>query len=105
MRWHKEGVRDSPDVMVHQDDTDAWKTLDAFDSSFTSKARNVHISLATDGFLPFNLNASSYSCWPMFAIPYNLLLALCMKYDFIFLCLVIHGLDHPVTKINVMMRP
>jgi hypothetical protein len=28
-----------------------------------------------------------------------------MKYKFIFLCLVIPGLDHPGTKIDVMMRP
>jgi hypothetical protein len=28
-----------------------------------------------------------------------------MKYEFIFLCLVIPGLDHPRTKIDVMMRP
>jgi hypothetical protein len=28
-----------------------------------------------------------------------------MKYEFIFLCLVISGLDHPITKIDVMMRP
>jgi hypothetical protein len=27
------------------------------------------------------------------------------KYEFIFLCLVIPGPDHPRTKINVMMRP
>jgi hypothetical protein len=30
---------------------------------------------------------------------------LCMKYEIIFLCLVIRSLDHPRTKINVMMRP
>jgi hypothetical protein len=28
-----------------------------------------------------------------------------MKYEFIFLCLVIPGPDHPGTKIDVMMRP
>jgi hypothetical protein len=28
-----------------------------------------------------------------------------MKYEFIFLCLVIHGPDHPGTIIDVMMRP
>jgi hypothetical protein len=28
-----------------------------------------------------------------------------MKYEFIFLCLVILGPDHPGTKIDVMMRP
>jgi hypothetical protein len=41
----------------------------------------------------------------MFAISYNLLLALCMKYEFIFLCLVILGSDHPGKKINMMVRP
>jgi hypothetical protein len=28
-----------------------------------------------------------------------------MKYEFIFLCLLIPDLDHPRTKINMMMRP
>jgi hypothetical protein len=56
-------------------------------------------------FLAFNLIASSYSCWSIFAIPYNLPLALCMKYEFIFLCIVIPSLDHLGTKIDVMMRP
>jgi hypothetical protein len=75
-------VCDNPDVMVHPTDTYAWKEIDAFDSSFGSEARNVHIGLAIDGFSPFNLNVSSYSCWPMFAIPYNLLPALCINFDF-----------------------
>jgi hypothetical protein len=86
-------------------DTDAWKALDAFDSSFADEVRNVHFGLTTDGFSPFNLTAMSYSCWPIFAVPYNLPPALCMKYEFIFLCLVIPGLDHPGTNIDVMMRP
>jgi hypothetical protein len=30
MRWHKEGVRENPNVMAHPDDTDAWKALDDF---------------------------------------------------------------------------
>jgi hypothetical protein len=47
----------------------------------------------------------SYSCCPIFDVPYNLPPALCMKYEFIFLCLVISCLDHPGTKIDVMMRP
>jgi hypothetical protein len=61
MRWH-EGVRDNLDVMAYPADTDAWKTLDTFDSSFASEARNVCIGLATDGFSPLNLTVSSYSC-------------------------------------------
>jgi hypothetical protein len=84
MRWHKEGVRENPDVMAHPTDTDAWKALDAFDSSFIDEVRNVRFGLAIDDFLPFNLIAPSSSCWPVFAVPYNLPPAFCMKYEFIF---------------------
>jgi hypothetical protein len=62
MRWHKEGVLENPDVMAHPVDTDAWKALDAFDSSFVDEVQNVYFGLATDRFSPFNLTAPSYSC-------------------------------------------
>jgi hypothetical protein len=88
MIWKKEGVHENPDVMAHPADTDAWKALDAFDSSFGDEVQNVRLGLATDCFSPFNLTALSYSCWSVFAVPYNLLPALCRKYEFIFLCLV-----------------
>jgi hypothetical protein len=104
IRWQKEGIRKNPDVMAHPADTNAWKTLDAYDSSFADEVRNVCFSLATDGFLPFTLTAPSYSCWSVFVVPYNLPPALFMKYEFIFSCLVIPGSDHPRIKINVMMR-
>jgi hypothetical protein len=65
MRWHNEGIRENLDVMAHPVDTDTWKALNAFDSSFVDEVRNVRFSLATDGFSPFNLTASSYSCWPI----------------------------------------
>jgi hypothetical protein len=105
MRWQKEGVRENLDVMAHPADTDAWKALDVFDSSFADRVRNVRFGLATDDFSPFNLTAPYYSCWPVFVVPYNLSLDLCMKYEFIFLCLVIPGPDHPRTKLDAMMRP
>jgi hypothetical protein len=92
-------------LMVHPSDTDAWKALDDFDPNFASDARNVRLGLPTDGFSPFNMTASSYSCWPVFAIPYNLPPHLCMKYDFMFLCLVIPGPEHPGTRLHVMMQP
>jgi hypothetical protein len=56
--------------------------------------KNVGIGLAIDGFTPFSDNATSYSCWPVFFVPYNLPPSLCMKYEFMFLCLVIPGSDH-----------
>jgi hypothetical protein len=90
--------------MAHPADTNAWKALDAFDSSFADEVRNVHLGLAMDGFSPFNLTTPFYSRWSVFVVPNNLPLALCMKYEFIFLCLVIPGPGHPGTKIDVMMR-
>jgi hypothetical protein len=105
MRWHKEGVRENDQVMVHPFDTEAWNALDDFDPDFTRDARNARIGLATDGFSPYNTSASSYFCWPVFAIPYNLPPALCMKYEYMFLCLIIPGLDHPGSRINVLLKP
>jgi hypothetical protein len=105
MRWHKEGVRENDQVMVHPSDSEAWKALDDFNSDFTKDAWNVCIRLVTDGFSSYNTSASSYTCWPVFAIPYNLPPALCMKYEYMFLCLIIPGPDHPRSHINVMLKP
>ena len=105
MRWHKEGVRENKGVMGHPSDGDAWKALDSFDPVFAADARNVRIGLATDGFDPFSTNSAPYSCWPVFAIPYNLPPSLCMKYEFTFLCLIIPGPDHPGPQLNVMLKP
>jgi hypothetical protein len=105
MRWHKEGVRDNDDLIVHPSDGDAWKALDTFDPDFAADLRNVRIGLATDGFTPFGQMASPYSCWPVFVIPYNLPPSLCMKYEFIFLCLIIPGRDYPRKNLNVMLKP
>jgi hypothetical protein len=71
MRWHKKGVRENDQVMVHSSDTEAWKALDNFDVYFTRDARNVCIGSVMDGFTPYNTSAALYSCWPVFAIPYN----------------------------------
>jgi hypothetical protein len=88
MRWHKEGECENNNVMVHPSDGEAWKTLDNFDLDFARDARNVHIGLATHGFTPFTESATSYSCWSVSAIPYNLPPTLCMKYEHMFLCLI-----------------
>jgi hypothetical protein len=91
--------------MVRPSNSDTWKALDNFDLEFAQDARNVCIGLATDGFTPFGDNAASYSCWPVFAVPCNLPPSFCMKYEFMFLCLIVAGLDHPRPKLNVMLRP
>jgi hypothetical protein len=38
MRWHKEGVRENDQVMVHPSDSEAWKVLDDFDPNFAKDA-------------------------------------------------------------------
>jgi hypothetical protein len=103
--WHKEGVLENDQVMVHPSDSEAWKALDDFDADFTRDARNVRVRLATDRLLPYNTSATSYSCWHVFAIPYNLPHSLCIKYEYMFLCLIIPGLEHPGTRLNVMLKP
>jgi hypothetical protein len=105
MRWHKEGECENNNVMVHLSDGEAWKALDNFDPDFVRDTRNVCIGLATDGFTPFTESTASYSCWPVFAIPYNLPSALCMKYEHMFLCLIIPGSDNLGPQLNVMMQP
>jgi hypothetical protein len=104
MRWHKEGAHENDQVMVHPTDSQAWKALDDFDADFTRDAWNVRIGLETDGFSPYSTSAMSYSSWPIFAILYNLPPSLCMKYEYMFLCLIIPGPDHPRTRINVMLK-
>jgi hypothetical protein len=105
MRWHKEGMCENNQVMVHPSDSETWKALDDFDPDFARDAWNVCIGFATDGFTPYNMSASLYSCWPIFAIPYNIPPALCMKYEYMFPCLIIPRPDHPGPSINVMLKP
>jgi hypothetical protein len=62
MRWHKEGVRENDQVIMHPSDSEAWKTLDDFDLDFARDAQNVRIGLVIDGFSPYNTSASSYYC-------------------------------------------
>jgi hypothetical protein len=89
MRWHKEGIRENDRVLVHPSDGEAWMVLDRFDVDFANDARNVRFELATYDFNQFSTNSTPYSCWPIFAESYNLPPSLCMKYEFMFLCLII----------------
>jgi hypothetical protein len=62
MMWHKEGACENDQMMVHLSDSEAWKALDDLDPDFARDVWNVRIGLATDGFTPYNMSASSYSC-------------------------------------------
>jgi hypothetical protein len=105
MRWYKKGVCENDQVMVHPSNSEAWNALDDFDASFARDALNVRIGLVTYGFSLYNMSAASYSCWSVFDISYNVPPALCMKYEYMFLCLIIPSPDHPRTNLNVMLKP
>jgi hypothetical protein len=92
MRCHKEGIRENDGVMRHPSDGEAWKVLDRFDANFASDAINVRLGYAADGFNLFSINSAPDSCWPIFVVPYNLPPSLCMKFEFMFLCLIVPGL-------------
>jgi hypothetical protein len=91
--------------MGYLSDDEARKVLDGFDVDFASDARNICFGLATDGFDPFNTNSAPYPCWTIFDVSYNPPLSFCMKFDFMFLCLIIPGPKAPGPRINVMLKP
>jgi hypothetical protein len=95
MRWHKEGIRENDGVMGHSSDGEAWKVLDRFDADFASVARNVRFRFTIDGFDPFRTNSTPYSYWPIFSVLYNLPPSLCMKFEFMFLYLIVPGPEAP----------
>ena len=58
--------------MVHPSDGESWKHFDDIHREKALEARNVRVALATDRFNPYGMAATSYTCWPMFVIPFNL---------------------------------
>jgi hypothetical protein len=78
--------------------------LDRFDTDFVSDERNIRFGLTTNGFDPFITNSTPYSCWHVFVVSYNLPPSLCMKFEFIFLCLIVLGPKAPGPRINVMLK-
>jgi hypothetical protein len=69
MTWHKNGKRYNSNKMVHASDGEAWKHFDGIHREKAEEARNVRVTLATDGFNPYGMTAGPYTCWPMLLSP------------------------------------
>jgi hypothetical protein len=69
MIWHKNSKRYNPDKLVHPSDGEAWTRFDSIHREKAEEARNVRVALARDGFNPYGILASPYTCWPLFVIP------------------------------------
>ncbi|XP_070012997.1 uncharacterized protein [Nicotiana sylvestris] len=104
MRWHYENRR-PPGVMCHPSDGEAWKHFDRTYPDYASEPRNVRLGLCVDGFTPFSVSATPYSCWPVFITPYNLPPEMCMTSPYIFLNCVIPGPRNPKGLIDVYLQP
>lgn len=60
-------------------DSAEWRTLKCKWTKFSNEGRNVWLGIATNGFNPCGVLSSSYSCWLVYVVPYNLPPTLCMK--------------------------
>ncbi|PIA27802.1 hypothetical protein AQUCO_07500017v1 [Aquilegia coerulea] len=64
-------------------DSSQWRMfIEKWQNKFAKEGQNVWLGIATDGFNPRGVQSTSYSCWPVFMVPYNLPPSLCMKSEF-----------------------
>ncbi|GLT98215.1 hypothetical protein SLE2022_157290 [Rubroshorea leprosula] len=104
MTWHLKCYGDTDEV-IHPAQLEAWRHFDQMHPSFKREPRNVRLGLATDGFNPWAHSSTSYSCWPVFLIVYNLPLEMCMQPEFTFLTLVIASPKSLGKNIDVFLQP
>nr|XP_016453702.1 PREDICTED: uncharacterized protein LOC107778035 [Nicotiana tabacum] len=94
-----------PGILCHPSDGEAWKHFDRLFPNSASEPRNIRLGLCADGFTPFSVSATPYSCWPMFVTPYNLPPELCMTSPYLFLTCIVPGPRNPKSLIDVYMQP
>ena len=86
LTWHS-NHKSQDSKMRHPVDSLAWDSIDRKWPSFASDPRNLRLGLAADGFNPFANLSSTYSCWPVMLVTYNLPPWLCMAKDNVMLTL------------------
>ncbi|XP_009103472.2 uncharacterized protein LOC103829553 [Brassica rapa] len=104
MRWHKEHVTPEGE-MHHPSDAIAWKHFNEVYPGFAAESRNIYLCLSTDGFNPIGMNGEAHSLWPVIVTPYNLPPGMCMKREFLYLSVLIHGPKHPRKSLDIYLQP
>lgn len=104
LRWHFNN-KSTDGKLQHPVDSVTWDQMNAKYPDFAAEERNMRLGLSTDGFNPFNMNNSMYSCWPVLLVNYNLPHDLCMKKESIMLSLLIPGPQQPGNSIDVYLEP
>ncbi|XP_013694784.2 uncharacterized protein LOC106398827 [Brassica napus] len=104
LRWHFSN-KSSDGKLRHPVDSVTWDQMNAKYPTFAAEERNLRLGLSTDGFNPFNMKNSIYSCWPVLVVNYNLPPDLCMKKENIMLSLLIPDPQQPGNSIDVYLEP
>ncbi|XP_048596310.1 uncharacterized protein LOC125578066 [Brassica napus] len=104
LRWHFSN-KSSDGKLRHPVDSVTWDQMNAKYPAFAAEERNLRLGLSTDGFNPFNMKNSMYSCWPVLVVNYNLPPDLYMKKENIMLSLLIPGPHQPGNSIDVYLEP
>ena len=102
LRWHASN-KSSDGKVRHPVDSVTWKQMDAKYPTFAVEERNIRLGLSTDGFNPFSMQNSKYSCWPVLLVNYNLPPNLCMKKENIMLTRIIPGPQQLGNSIDVYL--
>jgi hypothetical protein len=103
MTWHKNGRRYNPGKLVHPSNGQAWTHFDVVHRDKAPEARNVRVALATDGFNPYRMMVTPYTCWPVFFYPHQPPPGVIFQQQNIFLSLII--LEHPENSMGVFIEP
>lgn len=105
VRWHAEHLREDNELMAHPSDGKAWKHFNQVFPSLLQESRTVYLGLCTDGFKPYGMFGQNYSLWSVILTPYNLPPDMCMNREFLFLTILVPGLDHPRKSLEVYLQP
>ncbi|XP_013608082.1 PREDICTED: uncharacterized protein LOC106314807 [Brassica oleracea var. oleracea] len=103
----KKGVsqKSTDGKLRHPVDSVTWQSMNDKYPAFAAEERNLRLGLSTDGFNPFSMKNSRYSCWPVLLVNYNMAPHLCMKEENIMLSLLIPGPHQPGNSIDVYLEP
>ncbi|XP_048604739.1 uncharacterized protein LOC106409737 [Brassica napus] len=104
LQWHFSN-KSTDGKLRHPVDSVTWDEMNAKYSTFAAEERNMGLGLSEDGFNPFNMKNTMYSCWPVLLVNYNLPHDLCMKKENIMLSLLIPGPQQPGNSIDVYLEP
>ena len=90
--------------MCHPSDAEACNHFDRSYPEFAIEPPNIILGLCTGGFALFGKSGKSYACWLVILTSYNLSPSMCMKTPYMFLTLIVTGLQIPKKLIDVYMQ-